>query len=420
MVERALKLPTIFILRRETLIGLLSRVLVLNRRLSTVLGLLIALTFLGTAGYVILEDRAWADAFYMTVITISTVGFGEELPLSTRGEFFTIVLIFLGVGSAAYTFTTLADYIVAGELGGALRRERMIRDIGRFRDHFIVCGYGRVGKQVYEGLLHDHVDVVVVDSNPDMVAHFEEAGIAYLIGSAADDELLKQAGIDRARGLSSCLPKDADNVFVVLSARALNPDLVIISRSNLMESGPKLRIAGADQIINPYLITGLRMAAQLIHPTVVEILDVVMQRGDLQLRIEEITVSERSIMVGKTLGDNNVRGETGVNILALRLANGVIQTDIGPLSMVEAGDTMIGLGTPEQLTALAERAADRQNVRRLVSQLTPSVVKCIIECVVECAVHLQGCRLPVVMKPSTYNRKKPKVALLLKQDRLGK
>jgi len=358
-------------LKRGAKIGLLNRVLVLNRRLSTVLVLLVALTFLGTVGYVVLEDWTWSDAFYMTVITISTVGFGEEKPLSTNGEFFTIVLIFLGVGSAAYTFTTLADYIVAGELGGALRRERMNRDISRFRDHFIVCGYGRVGRQVLEGLLHDNVDVVIIDSNPDMAAHFEEAGIAYLIGSAADDELLKQAGIDRARGLSSCLPKDADNVFVVLSARALNPDLVIISRSNVMESGPKLRIAGADQIINPYLITGLRMAAQLIHPTVVEFLDVVMQRGDLQLRIEEITVAERSVMAGRTLGENDVRGETGVNILALRLANGDIQTDIGPMSQVNAGDTMIGLGTPEQLTALTERAADRPNVRSLVSQLAP-------------------------------------------------
>ncbi len=277
------------------------------------------MTFLGTAGYVILEDWDWSDAFYMTVITISTVGFGEELPLSTRWRVLHNRADFPWCRFGRVHFTTLADYIVAGELGGALRRERMNRDIGRFRDHFIVCGFGRVGKQVLEGLLHDNVDVVIIDSNPDMAAYFEEAGIAYLIGSAADDELLKQAGIDRARGLSSCLPKDADNVFVVLSARALNPDLVIISRSNMMESGPKLRTAGADQIINPYLITGLRMAAQLIHPTVVEILDVVMQRGDLQLRIEEITIGERSVMAGKTLGENNVRGETGVNILALRL-----------------------------------------------------------------------------------------------------
>ncbi len=348
----------------------MNRALDLNRRLLTVVTLLITLVFLGTAGYVVVEGWSWSEAFYMTVITISTVGFGEEKPLSTRGELFTIVLIVLGVSSAAYTFATLTDYIVAGELRGALRRQRMNRDINRFRDHFIVCGYGRVGKQVVEGLLEDNVDIVVIDSNPEMADQFEAAGIIYLIGSAADDELLTQAGIQRARGLSSCLPKDADNVFVVLSARALNPDLVIISRSNLMESGPKLRTAGADQIINPYLITGLRMAAQLIHPTVVEILDVVMQRGDLQLRIEEITVSERSIMAGKTLGENNVRNETGVNILALRRVNGLIQTDIGPKSPLNAGDTMIGLGTHEQLAALAELASDRQNVRRFVSQLT--------------------------------------------------
>ena len=330
----------------------------LNRTVLGVLIMLGGLLLLGTVGYMVIEGWPWRTALFMTVITISTVGYGEEYPLSMRGEAFTMVLIVLGVGAAAYTFTTFTDYIVAGELRGVLRRQRMKREISKLTDHFVICGYGRVGRQLAESLRESGYAVVVVDADPAVAAELEDAEIYFIPGSATEDEQLLEAGITRARGLASCLPQDADNVFVVLSARALNAQLVIIARSNQVESTTKLRIAGADQIINPYLITGRRMAAQLVHPNVVEFLDVVMQRGELELRIEELIIGAGSGVDGKTLAQAHVRSETGVNVLAVRRRDRTIHTDLGPAFPLGAGDTLICLGTPQQLAQLAARVDD--------------------------------------------------------------
>lgn len=342
----------------------------LDSRLLFVIGMFVILLISGTVGYMLIEDWGWHDAFFMTVITLSTVGYGEVRPLTQMGEGFTILLILLGVGGVAYTFSTLADYIVAGELNGFLRRQRMMRDISKLRNHYIICGYGRVGQQVAQGLRANRYDVVVIDAVTDHVAEFEEQGIYYVIGDAASDPVLQQAGIEHASGLCTCLPSDATNVFVVLSARTFNPKLFIISRSNLPESERKLRIAGANQVINPYTITGHRMAAQLLHPSVVEFLDVIMRAGELELRIEEITVGETSTMKERSLADCNVRGDTGVNVLAIRRYDGQLYTHLPANFTLNIGDTLIGLGTQPQLALLAQRAADQRHGRHV--QLTDS------------------------------------------------
>lgn len=276
--------------------------LLFNRQLLAVVAVLLALLVVGTSGYVILEGWHWRDALFMTIITLSTVGYGEIAPLSARGVFFSMVLIVLGVSAAAYTFSTVTDYIVAGELRGVLRRQRMTKAIRKMRGHYVICGYGRVGRQVVEGLRANHFDIVVIDADPVHVAELDLMDIHYVVGNAADDDMLVQAGIEWASGLCTCLPDDATNVFAILGARALNPNLYIVSRSNQPESEPKLRIAGANKVINPYLITGHRMAAQLLHPGAVEFLDVVMRRGDLELRIEEIIIAPGSFMDEKNRG----------------------------------------------------------------------------------------------------------------------
>lgn len=304
----------------------------------------------GTAGYKLIEGWSWHDALFMTVITLSTVGYGEVRPLSGIGELFTIVLILLGVGGVAYTFSTLADYFIAGELNGILQRQRMARTISKLRNHYIICGYGRVGQQVVQGLRANRYDVVVIDSTDNCVAEFEKEGIHYVIGDAASDPILQQAGIERASGLCTCLPNDATNVFVVLSARTFNPNLFIISRSNQPESERKLRIAGANQVINPYLITGHRMAAQLLHPSVVEFLDVIMRSGELELRIEEIKIGPASAMNGRTL--------------AVRRHDGKLFTYLPAEFTLESGDVLVGLGTQPQLSLLAQQAADERHVLR--------------------------------------------------------
>ncbi len=331
----------------------------LTRRLVIVLVLAALLLATGTLGYMAVESSTAWDSFFMTIITLSTVGYEEEIKLSPGGERFTALLIILGVGALAYSFSTVADYIVAGELRGILRRRRMERRINNLNGHYIICGYGRVGQQVAEGLEEERLDFVVIDNQAEVLEALAERGINYIADDASDDNVLLQAGIERAAGLCACLPNDATNVFVTLTARQLNPGLMIISRGHVPTSASKLQTAGANHVINPYLIAGRRMAAQLRSPTVTEFLEVVMQRGELELRIEEVVVGQGSLLADKTMAENHVRRETGVNILAVRRENGRHEIDLGPEFLLCVGDALICLGTPEQLDALAERASHR-------------------------------------------------------------
>lgn len=317
-----------------------------------------ALLAIGTTGYVTLERWPLREALYMTVITVSTVGYSEVRPLSPIGQIFTILLIFGGVGVLAYGLGNLVDYVVQGELGGALRRQRMARKIAKMNDHFVVCGYGRVGRQVVGELRTSHADLVVIDVDASYIGELERLGIAFIVGDPTHDNILQQAHIERARGLCVCLPNDATNVFVVLSARQMNRNLVIISRCNQLENQEKFRIAGANQVINPYLITGHRMAAQLLQPGVGEFLDVTLGRDDYDLRLREIIVGERSALVGQTLAATGVRATTGVSILAVRHDRLPVIASPGADYVIHACDQLICLGATEQLQVLAALADD--------------------------------------------------------------
>ena len=337
----------------------------LNRRLWAAFSVATVLVLSGTAGYMFIEGWHWTDALFMTIITLSTVGYGEVEPLTRGGRLFSMVLIVMGVGTLAYTFSAMADYIVAGELRGILRRQRMIRAISKLRDHYIICGYGRVGKQVAEGLRVEGFEVVVIELHPNRMTSSELDLVNHIVGDASDDNILEEAGIHHAKGLCACLAEDADNVMVTLSARTLNPQLFIIARSNTHSAEHKLIIAGANQVINPYLIAGNRMATQLTHPNVVEFLEVAMRRGDLELRIEEIVVGENSQLDGKTLAESHVRSETGVNVLAVRRSDGRLFLHLDREFTFNPNDALICLGTPAQLTELAQRAAHQGRWMRL-------------------------------------------------------
>lgn len=337
----------------------------LLRRLRVVLVLVMILIASGTTGYMLLEGWSLHDALYMTVITLSTVGYGEVRPLTPPGELFTILMIFGGVGVLAYSFSTVTDYIVAGELQGYLRRRRTERTITRMQEHTIICGYGRVGRQVVEELHANAVQMVVIDHDRGLAAELEPLGIPFIPGDASNDPVLVQAGLERAGGLCVCLPSDATNVFVVLSARQKRPDLFILARCNQPENQEKLRIAGANKVINPYVTTGRQMATQLLAPGVMEFLDVVVRRGDLELRLQEIVVGADSPLVARTLGEAHVRTQTGVNVLAVRRHKRTFDANPGGDFQVAAGDALICLGTLEQLNRMADLAADRRQRLRL-------------------------------------------------------
>ncbi len=237
-------------------------------------------------------------------------------------------------------------------------------------NHYIICGYGRVGQNVVEGLRANKFNIVVIDTNEENAAILDEAGIAHVIGDATDDAALIEAGIERASGLCSCLPSDANNVFTVLSARTHNKELYIISRCNAAESKKKLEIAGANQTINPYHITGSRMAAQLLHPGAVEFLDVVMRQGELELRIESVVIGPESTMDGQTIGEAHLRATTGVNVLAVRSADGRLSTNLRADHTMHIGDALISLGTQEQLATLYALAKATQRTLHMPGEAT--------------------------------------------------
>lgn len=306
----------------------------------------------GTAGYLILGFSPM-NALYQTVTTITTVGFAEIEPMSTRERLFTIVLILGGVGTALYILSSIVQAVVDGELAEVLGRQRMERRIAHWSGHLIICGYGRVGRSIAALVAGKGADVVVVDRDADRLAALH---VATLQGDATDEVVLRQAGIDRARVLVAALTTDADNLFLTVTARALRPDLFIVARARQEASEGKLASAGADRVVNPQRIGGQRMAAFVMQPHVAEFLDVVMHDGSLEFRLEEIRVAPTSDLGGRSLRDAHIRDRTGALVLAVRDGQGMFTTNPSPETVIEAGQVLIAIGTEAQLAALADVA----------------------------------------------------------------
>jgi len=315
--------------------------------------LLFSVVVLGVGGLMLVEGWNLRDALYMTLITISTVGFSEVHPLTPYGKILLSVLIVLGVGTFIYIFTTLSDYMVSGHLEGVLGRRRMKKKIDALNGHYIICGFGRVGAQVALELARENMPFVVIDSVSDAMAACAEAGYLYVDGDATDDDVLKRAGILRARGLVTATDSDADNVYVSLSARNLKRDIFIVARSNIEKTEFKLLKAGADRVLSPYSIGGKRLASLLLRPAVVDFLDVVMHARDIELVLEEVLIREDSPFVGITMGKARNLCEEGANILAIlkKDRKGIIPNPKKDLS-IDEGDKLVVVGTRRQLSEL--------------------------------------------------------------------
>lgn len=311
--------------------------------------LLIMLT--GTLGYMVIEGWGFLDAAYMTVTTMATVGFGEIHPLSQNGRLFTIGLIILGVGGALYLLTAMMQFVFEGHLGRDLERRRMERRIESLREHFILCGYGRVGRQIARDFKHANASFIVIDVNQASVDHAAEDGYLVVRGDAADDETLRRAGIERARGLVTCVNSDADNIFVTLSARALSSGLFIVARSNNDEAAPKLHRAGADRVVSPYSIGGRQMAMLATRPAAVEFVDRVLGGAGVDLLLEDFAVHAGSALVGRTVRDVGQSLAPGVLILAIR-RHEKLMTQPPADTVVGVGDELVAFGTSAQLRAL--------------------------------------------------------------------
>ena len=310
---------------------------------------LTALVLAGTLGYHILEGWSLLESIYMTIITLGTVGYCEVRPLSPEGKVFTIALIIFGLSIVFWAGASLIEAVVGEQMWHDIRRRKMQKQIAGLNHHYIICGYGRMGQQIVKDLQRENVSHVVIERNPEQMPKLIAGDIPFVEGNASDDKILKAAGIERATGLITVAPSDEDNVFITLSARALNRKLFIVARSMQEENEDKLRMAGADRVMSPYVMGGKRMATAVLRPNVLDFLELAMHTDELNMMIEEIPLGKSSCLVGATIADSGLRKQTGVNVIAIRKASGKMVANPSSGTSLEEGDILIVLGVPEQL-----------------------------------------------------------------------
>jgi voltage-gated potassium channel len=311
--------------------------------------LLLVLIFAGgTLGYRVIEGPSWWDAFYMTVITLTTVGYGEVFPLSRAGEAFTALLLLSGLGAFLLLATDLARTVIEGELRQYLGRVRRSRMIERMSGHEIVCGYGRMGRTVVDELRRARRPVVVVDRNPERLRVLEEAGLSHVAGDATLEGVLREANVVNARGLVSCLNDDAHNIYTVLTARALNPKLFIVARATEESAERRILQAGADRVVNPYHLGGSRLAHLLFKPAIISFFDASLDGTELQL--DQTSLAEGSPIVKQTLAEADMRRRWGLGVVAVQRDRQVFPSPSPDLKL-QAGDVLVVFGTRRQIEA---------------------------------------------------------------------
>jgi voltage-gated potassium channel len=323
------------------------------RRLQVALGALLLLVVLGTMFYRLAEGMGWVDALYMTVITVATVGFGETQPLSQGGRLFTIGLILVGVGTGAWAATNAIEVMLGQTFWLTVQRRKMRHTLEGMRDHFIVCGYGRLGTRIVRDLMARGEAFVVIEMHEEMEEHFLAAEIPYLIADATHDESLLQAGVTHSRGLVAAMDSDANNVLAVLTARGLNKDLIIVSRANSERSEGKLLRAGANRVVTPEDIGGHRLALALLRPAVDDLFDQLFSFGvDVQVDIGQIVIPDHSPFAGQTVAECDLRRIRSVSILAIRELDGRFLMNPDASRVIGAGETLIVIGPADAVYEL--------------------------------------------------------------------
>jgi voltage-gated potassium channel len=309
----------------------------------------------GCFGYIAIEGWNGFDALYMTVITLTTVGFQEVHTLSPAGKIFTMVLILFGVGFMLYFLGTLTGMIVEGTIKDIFGRKKLERQINHIEGHYIVCGFGRIGRTVTQLLKEKPMEVVVIEKNLQYIPLFQEKKLFYVIGEATSEEHLLQAGITRAKGLVAAASSDADNVYITLTARDLNPDLFILARAAEESSVKKLIRAGADKVVSPYDIGARRMAYSILRPTVIDFIELAIHNKNLDLQMEELVVGENSAIKDATLLESAIRKDFNLIVVAIKKKSG--EMIFNPLSQtkIHAGDTLVAMGDRENLSKLEKK-----------------------------------------------------------------
>jgi voltage-gated potassium channel len=324
------------------------------QRLHVSVLIFLSIIFFGTLGYMVVEGMPLFDSLYMTVITISTVGFSEVRPLSPPGRAVTMLIIITSITIGGYAISMMARMLIEGELRRSFERRRMERLIRDLDNHIIICGYGRIGRIVCREMVAGNIDFVVIEQDPEAVAELEQAKYLYLQMDATTEEALIKAGIMNARGLVTAVRSDANNVFITLTAKGLREDIFVLSRSSDIRNEDKLKRAGASRVVSPYFIGGRRMAQVLQRPTVVDFIDLATMSNKLGLMIEEVTIGSASNLAGKNLVQSHVRQDFGVIIVGIKPASGPMVFNPTPTEVLNAGDVLVVLGKREDVIRMGE------------------------------------------------------------------
>jgi len=323
--------------------------LVNKEKLRVALIGLLTIILVGTAGYHLIEGWPFLESLYMTIVTLSTVGYGDYYPQTNEGRLFTIVLIIFGVGTMFFTIVLLAESTIETRLRALTGRGRQDKMIAKIKNHYIVCGCGRIGHLICRELKADKMDFVVIENNPEVIQKIEEEGFIYYKGDSTQDKSLLNAGIKRARGIVCVLPTDAENLYVILTAKELNPDIFILSRSEEEESEHRLLRAGADRVMSPYTLGGMRMAMAILRPAMLDFIEITTRRQSLELRMEELSVCDGSPVIGKSLEESEIRHDYGLIIVAVKKDSG--KMIFNPLAsyIIEKGDKLIAMGEDDNV-----------------------------------------------------------------------
>ncbi len=323
------------------------------RKLLFLMAILMALLFMGSLGFVWLEGWNYFDALYMTVATLTTLGGGEAQPLSKLGRVYTMALLLAGMGVLLYIVTSLARVVVEGEIKAALGRRKLVKLIKGLKDHYIICGFGRIGEIIARQLKDRGIPVVIIENKPENLSRLEESSYYVVAGDATREEVLQEAGIDRARGLVAVVGSDADNVYIVLTARSLKPGLYIVARAEESRAEKKLLQAGADRVESPYEMGGRKMAHAILRPTVTTFMELAMTEG-VEWSMEEVLVGEGSALAGVALKDSGIRQKLDLILVAIKRADGEMLFNPTLETPIQAGDTLIALGMRKNLERLEE------------------------------------------------------------------
>lgn len=317
-------------------------------RAAAIVGLMI---IVGALGFRYFENYSWLDAFYISAQTVTTVGYGDLTPVTAAGRFFAILLMLTGVGTVLYALTVLAQAVIQSEIVESYGERRKLKEMEKLSDHYIVCGAGRVGRRIIRNLQRQGHSYVIMETDEKKIVDFERDGSIFILGDATSEGNLLRAGVERARGLASCLPDDADNVYVVLTARGMNDDLHIVARAVEEQAEPKLIRAGANRVVAPTIIGSQSMARALLKPAIADFMDSIVAET-LDLVFEEVAIDADSPYAGKSLKDTNLAAELNIIVVAVRRRDGELAFSPNADTLIEDGDLLIVIGKAESVRSL--------------------------------------------------------------------